>query len=194
MGKRKNSNVKKQEAMKSPTESFKDGLPKRVTVIDAPAPLTRKEIEHYEYWLALQSFLPCLYKEPKDKETKDILREFMAMYAKIKMAMQAVKPGEVNVKIGESLVDGQDLVVAGEWYDTPQKEADFAVSFFTAFLSSEINARAILKAKAQVEDELERETMRRKDLENAVEKLEHINAVRHGRRSLEYRRCKGVSK
>ena len=103
--------------MKSPTDKFKKNMQSiggkkgknKVTVIDAPVSFTDEELEQYEYWLALQSCIPWLYEKPKDKFSKDLLRDFMALYAKIKMAMQAVVPGKVNVSVGKGRTDGQDL-------------------------------------------------------------------------------------
>ena len=173
--------------MKSPTEQFKKGMKGmgKVNVIEAPVAFTEAELEHYEYWLALQSCLPWLYEKPKDKFAKDMLRDFMALYAKIKMAMQAVVPGKVNVSVGKSQTDGTDLVLTGGWYDTAQAEADFAMSFFTAYLSSRMGSNALNRLAdkvernvkryqsriSELEDVIERRDMRIADLENAIKKM-----------------------
>ena len=158
----------------------------KVTIISAPVSFTDAELENYEYWLALQSCIPWLYEEPKDEFSKDLLRDFMALYAKIKMSMQAVVPGEVNVSVGKSKFNGQDLVLTGRWYDTPQGEADFAVSFFTSYLSSVTGSNALKTLAARMgkpikiyngrirklEDDIERRDMRIADLEGAIKKME----------------------
>ena len=157
-----------------------------VKVIDAPVSFTDSELEQYEYWLALQSCIPWLYEKPRDKFSKDMVRGFMALYAKIKMAMQAVVPGKVNVKLGKGISDGKDLVLTGGWYETAQDEANFAISFFTSYLScwggSDALDRLAGKMETQIksymgrirklEDDVERRDMRIADLENAIKKLE----------------------
>ena len=180
--------------MESPTAKFKKNIPSigdkkgngKVAVIAAPVSFTDAELEQYEYWLALQSCIPWLYEKPKDKFSKDVLKEFMALYAKIKAAMQAVVPGKVNVSVGKSKIDGQDIVLTGGWYDTAQGEADFAVSFFTSYISSvcgsnALNALADRMEKQMkiyngcirmLEDDIERRDKRIADLENAIKKME----------------------
>lgn len=181
--------------MRSPTEQFKKGMPNmnkkkntksKVKVVDAPVPFTDEELEHYEYWLALQSCIPWLYEKPKDKFAKDLLRDFMALYAKIKMAMQAVVPGKVNVSVGKGRTDGQDLVLTGGWYDTAQDEAAFVVSFFTSYIAcvcgdNALNSLADMMEKQikiyngrirKLEEDVERRDMRISDLENAIKKME----------------------
>lgn len=180
--------------MKSPTYKFKKNMPSiggkngknKVAVIAAPVSFTDAELEHYEYWLSLQSCIPWLYEEPNDKYSKDLLRDFMALYAKIKMAMQAVVPGKVNVSVGKGRTDGQDLVLTGGWCDTAQGEADFAVSFFTSYISSVCGSNALNKLADRMEnqikiykgrirklaDDIERRDMRIADLENAIKKME----------------------
>lgn len=158
----------------------------KVPVIAAPVPFTDAELEHYEYWLALQSCIPWLYEKPKDKFAKDLLRDFMALYAKMKMAMQAVVPEKTNVCIGKSPTSGEDMVLAGGWYDTAKEEADFAISFFTAYIASKCGDNALKRLAdamekqikiyngriRKLEAEIERRDMRIADLENAVRKME----------------------
>ncbi len=180
--------------MKSPTYKFKKNMPSiggkkgknKVTVIAAPVSFTDAELEQYEYWLALQSCIRWLYEKPKDKYSKDLLMDFMALYAKIKMAMQAVVPGKVNVIVGKGRTDGQDIVLTGGWYDTAQGEADFAVSFFTSYISSVCGSNALntladrMEKQIKIyngrirklEEDVERRDMRIADLENAVKKME----------------------
>ena len=157
----------------------------KVTVIDAPVSFTDAELENYEYWLALQSCIPWLYEKPKVKFAKDLLRDFMALYAKIKMAMQAVVPGKVNVSVGKCKSDGRDLVLTGGWYETSQEETDFAVSFFTSYISSVFGSNALntladsMEKQMKIyhgrirklEDDIERRDMRIADLENAIRKM-----------------------
>lgn len=154
----------------------------KVTVIDAPVSFTDAELEQYEYWLALRSCIPWLYEKPKDKFAKDLLRDFMALYAKIKMAMQAVVPGKINVSVGRGRTDGQDLVLTGGWYDTAQGEADFAISFFMAYIACVCGDNALDRMEKlikiyhgrirKLEDDIERRDMRIADLENAIKKME----------------------
>lgn len=180
--------------MKSPTDKFKKNMPSiggkkgknKVSVIAAPVSFTDAELEHYEYWLAIQSCIPWLYEKPKDKFSKDLLRDFMTLYAKIKMSMQAVVPGKVNVSVGKGRTNGQDLVLTGGWYETAKGEADFAVSFFSSYISSvcgsnALNTIADSMAKQikiyngrirELEEDVERRDMRIADLENAIKKME----------------------
>lgn len=180
--------------MKSPTYKFKKNMPSiggkkgknKVAVIAAPVSFTEAELENYENWLALQSCIPWLYEKPKDKFAKDLLRDFMALYAKIKMAMQAVVPGKVNVSVGKGRADGQDLVLTGGWYDTAQDEAAFVVSFFTSYIAcvcgdNALNSLADMMEKQikiyngrirKLEEDVERRDMRISDLENAIKKME----------------------
>lgn len=162
----------------------------KVKVIDAAEMLTNEEVEAYEYWLALQSCLPWLYEEPKDNESKELMRDFLVFYSKIKAAMKEVVPGKVCIRLGKSKTDkGKDLVVAGGWYDTAQKEADFAVSLFTAYLSFIVGDRAQKGHIKKIEkgmkfyqdrikklgEDINRREMRILDLENAVSKLAEEN-------------------
>lgn len=180
--------------MKSPTYKFKKDMPSiggkngksKVAVIAAPVSFTDAELENYEYWLALQSCIPWLYEKPKDNDAKDLLRDFMALYAKVKMAMQAVVPGKVNVSVGKGKTDGRDILLTGGWYDTAQGEADFVVSFFTSYISSvcgsnALNALADRMEKQmktyrgrirKLEEDVKRRDMRIADLENAIKKME----------------------
>ena len=158
----------------------------KVKVIAAPVALTDKDLEHYEYWLATAQACEWLVRTPKDKGSKDIVRNFMALYAKIKMAMQAVEEGRVNVCVGKSRFTGNPLVISGEWYDTPEREAAFAMSFFSAYLASVTGVEALKKSIEKgnrsnqvlmgrikkLEEDLERRDMRIRDLENAVKKSE----------------------
>lgn len=157
----------------------------KVAVIAAPVSFTDAELEHFEHWLSLRSCLPWLYETPKDEFSRGLLRDFMALYAKIKMAMQAVIPGKVNVSVGKSKIDGRDIVLASGWYDTAQGEADFAVLFFTSYISSVCGSNALntLADKMEktinsykgrirkLEDDIERRDMRIADLENTIRKM-----------------------
>ena len=176
--------------MESPPAKFKKDIPNKmegeVEVIAAPVSLTDAELEHFEYWMSIQSCIPWLYEEPNDKFSKDLLRDFMAMYAKIKMAMQAVVPGKVNVSVGKGRADGQDIVLTDGWYDTAQGEADFAVSLFTSYISSVCGSNALntladrMEKQIKIyngrirklEEDVERRDMRIADLENAIKKME----------------------
>lgn len=142
----------------------------KVKIVDAPIAFTRREVNYYAFWLMLEGSCNWLCKPPKDKKSKDIIRDFMAYYAKLKVASKKVEKGKTEVKMNKR--EGCDDEVFLRWnlFTTPEEEALTVIKLFYAYLASRVYSEALAKVEKQMQEDIDRKDLRIKDLENAVKK------------------------
>ena len=177
--------------MKSPTEAFKGCMPlekanssKELSVIDAPIPLTKVELLYYDNFIMLENAMKWLIEPPKSLDDRKAVNEFLAMYAKVKTAMQAVEDGKTKVRLGRSPASGCEIVLPQNLVKTPKEETQFVMEFFLAYLAIKAGEGAVGRCKRKIKalqdaldkagDTEERQAMRIQDLENAQKKFDVI--------------------
>lgn len=115
--------------------SRKGKAAKKPSIIAAPIAFTEEELRAYQYWCALSDTVGWLTNPPNDKEARQVVMDFMKIYAKIKAAMQAVEEGKKVVCIGRDPDGASDMLITNEWYTNAQGESDFLMSFFLGYMA-----------------------------------------------------------
>ena len=137
--------------------------------VDAPIPFTQEEIDFYALATAIQDAEKILFTEVANPKVRDLQREFMAYYAKIKAACEAVRPAERHVKIGKDSL-GNEWVFTENVVETAEKAASFIYPFFLIWMTKQ----SLFEADESVTEATKHEI---EGLKQRVAELESKNKV-----------------
>lgn len=125
-------------------------------VIESPVAFTQEEIDFYAISSAILDTAKIMWVDASklaDGKEKELQTEFMAYYAKLKQAFDAVKEGESIVRIGKDSL-GNDWCFDENLFATDESMAKFLMSYFLIWMTKKsmgmVHEEAMEKAKQRI--------------------------------------------